>query len=129
MPVCPLKDFITDDISFLTSTSIHSYNLNPIIIYSKPKNVLLYNTIVALYENRKKKYSYWGYSICKPMMTELNKLYKKEHNEDIFTLKEGKFLLFGEKYKLLRELNYNTTTYNGKILFHNHASSYKNNKF
>jgi mannosyltransferase OCH1-like enzyme len=60
----PLDFIIPDDISFLTSTSRCMTCLNPIIIYSKPRNILLYNTILGLYENKKKKYSYWVYSVC-----------------------------------------------------------------
>ena len=146
----PLDFIIPDDINFLTSTSRQKKCLNPIIIYSEPKNILLYNTILSMYEKRKKKYSYWGYSVCRTMKVELEKLYFSEYNDNINNIissdyniinnklciikynyfTQGEIILNNKKYRFLYETKDGSKTYyNNILLMNNHRPYYNNHKF
>lgn len=128
IPIYPLRNFISDEIDFLTSISIDG-GLNPLIIYSKPNNILLYNTILALYNNKNKEYSYWGYSICGAMKHELKKLYFIEYNKKL-EWKEDEYKLDKSMYRFITESDdRKTTSYKGEILFQNHNPMYKHHTF
>ena len=81
-PLVPLRDIIYDDIYFLTCLSHGKNRMNPIIIYSRPKNKLLYLIINKLYNKRQKQYNYLEYSICIIMYNVLNNIYKTNHTDD-----------------------------------------------
>tara|TARA_B110000971_G_C20024472_1_gene508066 strand:+ start:899 stop:2422 length:1524 start_codon:yes stop_codon:yes gene_type:complete len=126
-PLVPLRDYITDDIDFLTCISYNKQEMNPILIYSHPKNNLLYLIINKLYNKRHKPYKYLTYSICPTMYNVLNNIYKTNHTDDIKN--EGLYILNNEKYKLIKEVGGEYAVYNNKRLFNNHLRSYYDHQF
>ena len=126
-PLVPLKDIITDNIDFLTCISSNKHEMNPILIYSHPKNKILYLIINKLYNKRHKPYDYWGYSICKTIYNVINNIYKTNHTDNIKN--EGIYIINNEKYKLIKEVSWSYSVYNNIRLFNNHYSSYYDHKF
>lgn len=62
LPLVPLKDFIENDIDFVTCSSYDSGNFNPNFIISNANNIILKQVIdwyINNYNN-KKPYDYWG---------------------------------------------------------------------
>lgn len=126
-PLVPLRDYITDDIDFLTCISSTHHTMNPVIIYARPKNKILYHTLNQLYNKRHKPYDYWTYSICPIMYRVINNLYKTNHTDNITN--EGIYIINNEKCKLIKEVDYSYAIYNNKRLFNNNLSSYYDHKF
>ena len=66
-PLVPIKDFLEEDITFLTCISMHKHELNPHFIISEPNNEIFIKIInmYFFYYNNNLTYSYWNWSITK----------------------------------------------------------------
>lgn len=119
LPLVPLKDFIENDIDFVTCSSYDSGNFNPNFIISNANNIILKQVIdwyINNYNN-KKPYDYWGYSV----MTGFTDTIKID-NYDGF--KEGIYFYKNMKIQIIEEKKGNNYSdahniYKGKRIFNN----------
>jgi hypothetical protein len=151
-PILPIKDFLEENISFLTCLSIHKNELNPQFIISVPKNEIfekIINVYFFYYEN-KLTYSYWNWSITKIIDniffnrqifdTEKLNTYanlitnSKEICKDVIINDEGIFNIKGKKHQFLKECGNKDIEfsydhfciYKGKRVFNNRYLNYCN---
>ena len=99
-PLVPIDSFMEKDIDFLTCISMNKDEMNPHLIISLPKHIVLKHCIdryIEMYDS-KIKYSYWGWSIVSVMRDALYKLFGKYINED------GVYVLNGRKYQFIKEI-------------------------
>ncbi len=103
-PIIPLKEYVDDDIDFMTclsynyATTNNTYEYNPHFIVCKKYSLELWDIIKSyenLYQNHRNEYSYWSWSICK--------LFKKIYYFQFDSKKENVFILNNKKYKFLIE--------------------------
>jgi hypothetical protein len=150
-PLIPIKDFLEEDVDFLTSDSRIYSKINPHIIIAAKNNHILKKCIdkyMYMYMNEL-EYSYWGWSIVNIMTPILNKELNIEFcnkymkiNEffidifslitswDIFKTYANKTFIKGEhKYQFLQEVsvynrNYLYCSYKGNRILNNRYNNY-----
>jgi mannosyltransferase OCH1-like enzyme len=142
-PLLPIKDFMEEDVNFLTCSSIAFDDLNPHIIICPPKHKILEDCIkiyLEKYRNRD-EYGYWDWSIVNIMVKVMKTHIDKKNLISGFP--EGIiFDKYNNKIQLLKEVsdkNYlyvnseiydtdNTQTKEGKIYLKNIYCKYGNKK-
>jgi mannosyltransferase OCH1-like enzyme len=109
-PLVPLKEYVCDDIDFLTcvsynySNSHSNYSFNPQIIVAKKYSSILYK-IIRLYENmydNKQSYTYWTWSICY--------IFKKMYEFNMTVDGNNIFIHNNKKYQFIVEQILDQTT-------------------
>jgi len=123
-PFVPIKDFIEEDIDFLTCISWgwKKHHFNPNLIFCKKGNSIMKDCIdwyISQYEDQKVNksfYSYWGWSI-------MNAFQHTLHIKD-FKREDGVYDHEGMKIQLLLEKNHSnyykvSNIYKGKTIFNN----------
>ena len=109
-PYVSLKEFVPDDIEFMTCIS-YNYNTyqtyfsyNPHFIVSKKYNFKILEIISKyeiLYNNRTKvKYDYWKWSICS-LFTDIHKFEIQLDTENTFIINNKKYAFLIEEIKIL----------------------------
>jgi hypothetical protein len=151
-PLIPIKDFLEENIHFLTCLSIHNCELNPQFIISEPKSEIMekiINIYFFYYENNL-TYSYWNWSITKIIdniffnrqifdKENCNKIANNITNsqeicKDVVIDKEGVFFIKNKKYQFLKESGDNTIdsaydhhcVYKNKRILNNRYKNYSN---
>ncbi len=134
-PMIPIKDFIENDVIFLTCLSAYNiFSSNPhFIISTEPKNIVLKKCIdmyIKKYDN-KDKYSYWDWSITGIMRKALD-----EHfgyiitKEGVYTDRDGyKYQFLQETMPFLKSDKHHYCEYNDKIILYNRYDEYTDHNF
>ena len=125
-PIVPLNTFISNDDDFVTCISVNfrkhnlEFQLNPHFILCRKNNKILQNSINRYIKQYTDKipYSYWNWSICKLFTI-----------EGITEKKSQILYKNGKKFKFIYEKTFEVCEYNGKDVFKNRYSNYKNHNF
>ena len=130
-PLIPLRDYIADNVNFVTCISSNfnngmqfvtkTYNMNPHFIMAEKGEKLLETCIskYLFYYKAKIKYDYWKWSICHFLV--IPEVTKKK--SQIIYIDSRKFQFILEKD------NKEECEFNGKIVFNNRYKNYKDHKF
>ena len=105
-PLISIKDFLAQDVTFLTCASMKKNDLNPHFIISPPKHQILQyciNKYIEFYDT-KKEYSYWGWSIIFIMNDIFFKIFKSYINDDCIIYDKN-----NNKYQIIKEIYPNNT--------------------
>lgn len=151
-PLIPIKEFLEENICFLTCLSMHRNELNPHLIISEPRNEIIkkmINMYLFYYENNL-KYTYWNWSITKiidNIFFNRQIFDKKDYNDTVNSITngeetskitniedEGIYLIKNKKYQFLKEYGRKDIEsgydhhcdYKGKRILNNRYENYCN---